>query len=65
VCLVGNVDSVEVMLRGTPGDVRRAVQAQLPAAKNGGFIASTGSPLTVDTPPENVRAFMRAARVAV
>jgi hypothetical protein len=65
VCLVGNVDSVEVMWRGTPADVERAVQAQLPAARNGGFIMSTGSPLTIDTPIENVRAFMRAARVAV
>lgn len=65
VCLVGNVDSVEVMLRGTPADVERAVRAQLPAARNGGFIMSTGSPLTVDTPVENVHAFMRAARVAV
>jgi uroporphyrinogen-III decarboxylase len=65
VCLVGNVDSVEVMLRGTPADVTRAVQAQLPAAKNGGFIASTGSPLTVDTPPENVHAFLRAARATI
>ncbi|MHB0875245.1 MAG: uroporphyrinogen decarboxylase family protein [Anaerolineae bacterium] len=65
VCLVGNVDSVEVMLRGSASDVARAVQAQLPAARDGGFIASTGSPLTVDTPQENVHAFMCAARVAV
>ncbi|NPV07995.1 MAG: hypothetical protein HPY83_08540 [Anaerolineae bacterium] len=61
-CLVGNVDSVEVMLRGRPADVEQAVRAQLPAAKNGGFIMSTGSPLTVDTPVENVHTFMRAAR---
>ena len=53
------------MLYGTPANVERAVQAQLPAARNGGFIMSTGSPLTIDTPIENVRAFMRAARVAV
>lgn len=65
VCLVGNVDSVEVMLRGSEHDVVRAVEAQLPAAKDGGFIASTGSPLTVDTPVRNVHAFMRAARVPV
>jgi uroporphyrinogen-III decarboxylase len=63
VCLVGNVDSVNVMLRGTPADVERAVQAQLPAARDGGFIMSTGSPLTLDTPEENVHTFMRAARV--
>jgi len=65
VCLVGNVDSVEVMLYGTPEDVERAVRAQLPAARNGGFIMSAGSPLTIDTPVENVHAFMRAARVAM
>jgi uroporphyrinogen-III decarboxylase len=63
VCLVGNVDSVEVMWRGTPADVERAVQAQLPAARQGGFIMSTGSPLTVGTPVENVHTFMRAAHV--
>ena len=37
----------------------------VPAAGCGGFIASTGSPLTVDTPQENVHAFMGAAHVAV
>ena len=65
VCLVGNVDSVNVLLRGTPMDVEEAVRAQLPAAREGGFIMSTGSPLTIDTPEENVHAFMRAARVEI
>ena len=64
-CLKGNVHTTDVMLRGTPADVERAVQAQLLAAHDGGFIMSTGSPLTLDTPEENVHTFMRAARVAV
>lgn len=62
--LVGNVDPSEIMLRGTPEDVRCAVRGCLDAAKDNpkGFVAATGCEIPFDTPRENVKAFIEAVR---
>lgn len=63
ISLRGNVNSITVMLRGTPADVRRAVQACLAAAKEGGgFILGVGDQAPYDTPDDNLRAFVQAGR---
>ena len=61
--LMGNLHTTEVMLKGTPDDVRRASrQAIDDAAEGGGFILSTGDQCGRDTPDENLRAMIETAR---
>jgi hypothetical protein len=65
IALFGNVDSVDILLKGTPADVEKAVIAQLDAAtaaENGSFVVRNGSPFCPDTPPENIDAMIAAAR---
>lgn len=61
--LMGCVDNIKTMLQGTPEDVRaEARQSIAAAAKGGGFILAADPPLSADTPAENVRALVDAAR---
>jgi uroporphyrinogen decarboxylase len=62
-CLMGNVTPTETLLNGSPDDVDREAKACLDAAGDspGGFILASGCEVPVDTPPENIRALMRAA----
>jgi uroporphyrinogen decarboxylase len=63
IVLKGNLHTTEVMLRGTPDDVRRAArQAIDDAAAGGRFILSTGDQCGRDTPDENLRALVETAR---
>ncbi len=59
----GNVDPIEVLLKGTPRDVeeqvRRCIEA---AAAGGGYVLGTADSTVVGTPPENLRAFVEAGR---
>jgi uroporphyrinogen-III decarboxylase len=60
-CLFGNLDAVKV--RDLPegrltGEVHRLIDAGGPSA----FVTSTGSPLTLDTPPRKLDIVMQAAR---
>lgn len=63
VCLMGNVDPVNVMLRGTPEQVeencKRCIQI---GALGGGYILSLGGGPSMETPLENIQAMVRAAR---
>jgi uroporphyrinogen decarboxylase len=63
VCLMGNLNPVECLWRGTPAQVmeeaRRALQA---AGQEGGFILGSGCEVPVAAPPENLRAMVQAAR---
>lgn len=62
-CIKGNVDTVGVLLQGTPADVERAVRACMEAAKDGyGFILGTADQVARDTPTENFRAFVECGR---
>jgi uroporphyrinogen decarboxylase len=62
VCVVGNVD-VDLLCRGTPGEVRRRTRALLEnLSPGGGHILSSGNSITSAVRPENFRAMVDAAR---
>jgi uroporphyrinogen decarboxylase len=61
-CLNGNIDVVNVIMLGTPDDVRAAVRrAIVDAAPGGGFILGTSDSIR-DAPQENVAAYFEAGR---
>jgi uroporphyrinogen decarboxylase len=63
VCLMGFVDLIYVLQRGTPDLVERTVRDAITiAAPGGGFILGTSDSIRDGTPIENVRAYFRTAR---
>lgn len=61
--LKGNLHTTDVMLRGTPEDVRReSVRCIDAAAAGGGFVLSTGDQCGRDTLDENILAMVETAR---
>jgi uroporphyrinogen decarboxylase len=64
IVLKGNLHTTNVMLRGSVEDViehsKRAIDV---AAEGGGFVLSTGDQCGRDTPEENIRAVVEAARM--
>ncbi len=63
IALMGNLHTSEVMLFGTPDDVRReSLKAIRDAGAGGGFILSTGDQCGRDTPDENLFAMIETAR---
>jgi uroporphyrinogen decarboxylase len=61
--LMGNLHTTNVMLRGTPAQVRAAaVEAMRAAGPGGGFVLSTGDQCGRDTPDENIFALIEAAK---
>jgi len=59
---MGNLHTTDVMLNGTPQEVRRkAIEAMRDAGRGGGFILSTGDQCGRDTPYENILAIVEAA----
>ena len=61
--LKGNLHTTEVMLRGTPDDVRRASRKAIDEGASGGrFILSTGDQCGRDTPDDNLHAMIETAR---
>ncbi len=63
--IIGNFDTTAIML-SQPQEVADSVAAMVLAGKTcpKGFVAATGCEVPVETPPENVRAFVRAAKEA-
>ena len=62
-CLMGNLNTTDVMLRGSPEDVERAArQAIDDAGEGGGFILSTGDQCGRDTPEENLFRLVETAK---
>ena len=62
-CLLGNLDSYETVCCAPEEELLAEVQRQKQVAgANGAFIVSTGSPLTLDTPPERVDLLVEFAR---
>jgi uroporphyrinogen decarboxylase len=60
--LMGNLHTTDVMLRGTPQQVREhCAQAMRDAGMHGGFILSTGDQCPRETPMENLHAMVEAA----
>jgi MtaA/CmuA family methyltransferase len=66
-CLQGNIEPAGVMYRGSPVEVRAACrraieQGGAPSGSGSRFILSAGCEVPRDTPPENLRAMVDAAR---
>ena len=62
-CLVGNVDPIEVLYRGTPEDVRKQTAEIIETvSRRGGHIINSGEMVPRDTPEENVHAMVQTAR---
>jgi len=59
--IAGNVNPSGPLLLGTPNQVEEEVKQQiLAAAEGGGYIMSTGCAMAIDTPIENVKAWVKA-----
>jgi uroporphyrinogen decarboxylase len=63
--VVGNFGTSDIWL-GSAAEIETAVEAMVKASRScpKGYVASTGCEVPVETPPENVDAFIRAAREA-
>ncbi len=62
VCLCGNVDPVEVLLKESQENVEKAVAGCIKAsAQGGGYILNTGECVARNTPPENIDSFVKTA----
>jgi uroporphyrinogen decarboxylase len=63
IALMGNLHTSEVMLFGSPQDVRReSLKAIAAAGADGGFILSTGDQCGRDTPDANIFAMVQAVK---
>jgi len=61
-CLLGNIDSYAVVQKGTDKELATQVARQIKVAgTNGAFIVGVGSPLPLDTPPEQADKLIRYA----
>lgn len=65
VCLSGNLDPIEVLLRGTPGQVAAETERLVRIGRaGGGYLFATGEMNPRDVPVENMKAMVAAARAA-
>jgi len=62
ITLFGNVDSVSCLFQGSVNDVKLSAKSQLRASDFGRFIMINGSPLAIDTPPENIKTMIDFSR---
>lgn len=63
ICFMGNLDCGELLVRGTPEQIRAAtVKCLEQGSGNGGHILSTSNCVQAGTPPENYRAMLDAYR---
>ncbi|MCX8052950.1 MAG: hypothetical protein N3B12_04010 [Armatimonadetes bacterium] len=62
-CLFGNLDSEELLRRGSPKEIEAAVQEQMTMSGKGApFVLCTGSPIPSDVDPKAVDTMIDAAR---
>ena len=62
-CLSGNLDPIEVLMRGTPEQVAAEAERIMTTCKEGGgYLFNTGEMNPRDTPVENMHAMIRAAK---
>jgi uroporphyrinogen decarboxylase len=60
---IGNIDPSGVLALGSPTDVERATRRLVEVfANTPRFILNAGCAIPAETPPENLRAMIRAAR---
>jgi len=60
--LFGNLDSVDILQKGTQEDVKRETVRQISVCGKGRFIMANGCPISFSTPVENVRAMIETAK---
>jgi uroporphyrinogen decarboxylase len=60
ICVMGNVDPLELGTRGSPDDVRRATLEVLERSGGRGLILSVGGGVSPGMPGENIRAMVEA-----
>jgi hypothetical protein len=61
ICLIGNVDTINVLLRGSSNDVEETVKKSIfNVAQDGGYILSTSKYVCKNTPMINMETFVRA-----
>ena len=65
VCLMGNLDPVELLWRGSPAAVNCAAVQAITDTGGRRFILGSGCEVPVEAPRENIKALIRAARVTV
>ena len=58
-CIMGNVDPIEVLMRGTPEQVGKDVERLMAMGRNTSFMLDSGEMIPRDVPEANMRAFMR------
>lgn len=62
-CLSGNLDPIEVLMRGTPEEVAAEVERIVKRCHpGGGYLFCTGEMVPRDTPVENIKAMIEAVR---
>jgi uroporphyrinogen decarboxylase len=59
-CLMGNVNPLEIAVRGTPAEVRAATLDVLEGADGEGIVLSVGGGTSPGMPGENIRAMLDA-----
>jgi MtaA/CmuA family methyltransferase len=63
--LIGNLDPIEIVQKGTPELVAEKTRAMIEACKpGGGYIFNPGEMIPRETPEESIRAMVAAARAA-
>jgi uroporphyrinogen decarboxylase len=63
IILMGNLAPVKIFLQSTPDEVTEATMALLDETKDiKNFILSSGCDIPLETPLENIEAFMKAGR---
>ena len=64
-CFSGNLDPIEVLMRGSPADVERETERIMSiGCSRGGYLFNTGEMNPRDVPVQNMKAMVRAARRA-
>jgi uroporphyrinogen decarboxylase len=64
-CFSGNLDPIEVLMRGSPADVERETERIMAIGRSGGgYLFNTGEMNPRDTPVENMKAMIKTARRA-
>ncbi len=62
ICLIGNIDPINVMFYGSPSDVKAAAgECIKQAAPGGGFVLASGCDTGYDVPAENILALVETA----
>jgi hypothetical protein len=61
-CLFGNIDCAGVLVKGTPDDVRRAVDENLRETAGLGHVLGSSNSVIYETPPANYLAMLDAAK---